>query len=126
MATSAIIAQLRTTDLDRSIAFYTGTLGLELAFRYRDFYAGIRAGQQMLHLKLVDTADPSIAFVQQGDHFHLYVVIDDLAGFAARLQQAGVPFVKPPHDTPWGTRELAFHDDQGHTIYAAQEAAAAP
>ena len=124
MAANAIIAQLRTTDLDRSIAFYTGTLGLDLSFRYGDFYAGVQAGEQMLHLKLVDSADPSIAFVQQGDHFHLYLLTDDLAGFAARLQQNRIAFVKPPHDTPWGTRELAFNDDQGHTIYAAQAAAA--
>ena len=43
-------AQLRTTDLDRTIRFYTQVLGLELAFRHEDFYAGVRAGGQMIHL----------------------------------------------------------------------------
>ncbi len=54
MRIRALIPQLRTTDLEASIAFYTQVLGLELAFRYEDFYAGIRAGAQVFHLKRVD------------------------------------------------------------------------
>lgn len=50
MRATAIIPQLRTTDLDASTRFYTEVLGLQLAFRYRDFYAGIRAGEHTFHL----------------------------------------------------------------------------
>lgn len=35
------IAQLRTTDLEQALDFYTNTLGYKLTFRYEDFYAGI-------------------------------------------------------------------------------------
>ncbi len=45
MNVRTVIPQLRTTDLEGSIAFHVGRLGLALAFRYGDFYAGIRAGQ---------------------------------------------------------------------------------
>ena len=72
MSVSGVISQIRTTDLDESIAFYTGKIGLELEFRFEDFYAGIRAGDQSFHLKLVDEKDPSIDFVSEGDHLHLY------------------------------------------------------
>ncbi len=113
----AIIAQLRTTDLPASIRFYTETLGLELAFQYQDFYAGIRAGAQLVHLKHVDEADPSIAYVEAGEHFHLYLETDDAHGAAAALERKGVRLVKPMHDTAWGTREFVIHDDQGHTLY---------
>ncbi len=65
MITSAT-AQLRTTNLVASIQFYTDALGLTLAFQLRDFYAGIRAGSQMFHLKLVDAPDPTIDFVHAG------------------------------------------------------------
>jgi catechol 2,3-dioxygenase-like lactoylglutathione lyase family enzyme len=34
---SGAIPQLRTTDLDQSIRFYTEGLGLALEFRYEDF-----------------------------------------------------------------------------------------
>ena len=111
------IAQLRTTDLDASIRFYTTKVGLTVEFQYEDFYAGIRAGSQVFHLKLVDEKDPSIEFVDKGDHFHLYFETDDASAAAAALKENGVRLVKDVHDTPWGTREFVIKDDQGHTLY---------
>jgi catechol 2,3-dioxygenase-like lactoylglutathione lyase family enzyme len=54
MAVTNITPQLRTIDLENSIRFYTERVGLELAFRHSNFYAGIRAGGGSFHLKLVD------------------------------------------------------------------------
>jgi catechol 2,3-dioxygenase-like lactoylglutathione lyase family enzyme len=116
MITGAI-AQLRTTDLDGSIRFWVDGLGLTLAFRYEDFYAGIAVGPQMFHLKLVDAPDPSVAHVAEAGHFHLYLTTSDAAATAARLAAGGITPVTPLHDTPWGTRELVIRDDQGHTIH---------
>ena len=117
MAISGVIPQLRTTDLKSSISFYTTKLGLQLEFQYQDFYAGIRAGNQVFHLKLVDQKDPSIQFVKDGEHFHLYLQTDDVVSTAAALKANGVTLVKDVHDTPWETREVVINDDQGHTIY---------
>ena len=117
MRISSAIAQLRTTDLAASIHFYTVKVGLKLEFQYQDFYAGIRAGGQLFHLKLVDEKDPSIDFVDEGGHFHLYFETDDAAATADALRKNGVPLVKEPHETAWGTRELVIQDDQGHTLY---------
>jgi catechol 2,3-dioxygenase-like lactoylglutathione lyase family enzyme len=114
-------AQLRTTDLARTIGFYTDVLGLELMFRYQDFYAGLRAGEQVIHLKLVDEPDPSIAYVAAGNHLHLYLETDDAAALAAAVVAKGVALVKPVHDTPWGTREFVLRDDQGHTLRCGQQ-----
>jgi catechol 2,3-dioxygenase-like lactoylglutathione lyase family enzyme len=120
MQISGAISQLRTTDLAESIRFYTTTVGLTLEFQYEDFYAGIRAGSQLFHLKLVDERDPSIEFVDRGEHFHLYLETDDAAAAAEALKQKGVRLVKDVHDTPWGTREFVIKDDQGHTLYFGQ------
>jgi catechol 2,3-dioxygenase-like lactoylglutathione lyase family enzyme len=117
MAISGVIPQLRTTDLKSSINFYTTKLGLQLEFQYQDFYAGIRAGNQVFHLKLVAQKDPSIEFVKDGEHFHLYLQTDDVVAAAAALKANGVTLVKDVHDTPWETREVVINDDQGHTIY---------
>jgi catechol 2,3-dioxygenase-like lactoylglutathione lyase family enzyme len=117
MRISGAIAQLRTTDLARSIDFYVAKVGLTLEFQYEDFYAGIRAGDQLFHLKLVDVADPTIEFVDREDHFHLYFVIDDATALAESLKARGVHVVKDAHDTPWGTKEFVAKDDQGHTLY---------
>ena len=78
MSVSGVITQIRTTDLDGSIDFYVSKLGLELEFRYQDFYAATKAGDQVFHLKLVDEKDPSIDFVSKGDHLHLYFTTNDL------------------------------------------------
>ena len=59
MSVSGVITQIRTTDLDGSIEFYVAKLGLDLEFRYEDFYAGIKAGDDIFHLKLIDEKDPS-------------------------------------------------------------------
>ncbi|HEV3155445.1 MAG TPA: VOC family protein [Candidatus Baltobacteraceae bacterium] len=117
MQISSAIAQLRTTDLDESIRFYTTKVGLTLEFRYEGFYAGIRAGNQVFHLKLVDRKDPSIDFVDENDHFHLYLQTEDAAAAAETLKKNGVRFVKELHETAWGTIEFVVHDDQGHTLY---------
>ena len=117
MTITSAICQLRTTDLAESIRFYTAGLGLTLEFQYEDFYAGIRAGNQVFHLKRVDAKDPSIEFVDRGDHFHLYLETDDAAAAADALKRNGVRLATDVHDTPWGTREFAIKDNQGHTIY---------
>ena len=121
MAISSVITQLRTTNLGQSIRFYSEKVGLTLEFQYEDFYAGIRAGNQLFHLKLVDETDPSIEFVDKGDHFHLYFETDDAQAAADALKRNGVRLVKDVHDTPWGTREFAIKDDQGHTLYFGQQ-----
>lgn len=117
MAITGIIPQLRTTDMASSIRFYTEKLGCSLEFNYQDFYTGIRAGGQVFHLKLVDDNDPSIPYVDEGEHFHLYLATNGVVEFAARLKANGVALVKDVHETPWNTREIVIHDDQGHTLY---------
>lgn len=117
MAISSVNAQLRTTDLKESIRFYTQEIGLVLEFQYEDFYAGIRAGDQVFHLKLVDEKDPSIRFVDDGEHFHLYFGADDVEATAEALKKRGIRFTKDVHETPWGTKEFAIKDNQGHTLY---------
>ena len=120
MPISGVIPQLRTTDLAASINFYTSKLGLTLEFQYQDFYAGIRAGNQMFHLKHVDQADPTIAYVEAEEHFHLYLQTNDLSATADAMQRNGVRLLRDVHDTLWGTKECVIKDDQGHVLYLGQ------
>jgi catechol 2,3-dioxygenase-like lactoylglutathione lyase family enzyme len=117
VAITGIVPQLRTTDMASSIRFYTEKLGFSVEFNYQDFYTGIRAGDQVLHLKLVDEKDPSIRYVDEGEHFHLYLETNGIADFAVQLKANDVELVKDVHETPWNTREIVIHDDQGHTLY---------
>lgn len=117
MKIKAIAPQLRTVDMASSIRFYTEKLGFSVEFNYEDFYVGIRAGEKVFHLKLVDEQDPSIPYVDEGGHLHLYLETEGVADFAEQLKTRGVPLVKDVHETDWNTREIVIHDDQGHTLY---------
>ena len=115
-----IIPQLRTNDLAATIEFYTTRLGFTLEFQYDDFYAGVRSGEHVIHLKFIDDTDPSIEYVDDGTHFHLYFQTNDILGTAERLRRAGVRFERDVHETEWQTREFIIRDDQGHTLYFGQ------
>lgn len=112
-----IIAQLRTTDLEESIEFYTKKLGCALDFRYQDFYAGIRYDDEIFHLKLVDQGDPDIGLIEQNEHFHLYFDVDDVVAVADQFRKRDVFFVMDIRATPWGAKEFAVRDNQGHILY---------
>jgi len=109
--------QLRTTDLNSTLRFYTEKIGCTVEFRFEDFYAGVRCGSQLIHLKQISDRDPSIDYVDGGGHLHLYFEIAGLTEFANKLRSLGVPIVTDVHETAWQTREFVIHDDQGHTLY---------
>ena len=117
MTIKSITPQLRTTDMDSTIRFYTEILGFEVDFNYEDFYVGLRSGDRAIHIKRVDEPDPSITYVDEGAHFHLYFQTDDVTDLALRLRSKGVLFVLDLCETEWQTREFAIRDDQGHTLY---------
>ena len=117
MPVTQVIPQIRTTDIEASIDFYVNRLGFELDFRYQDFYAGIKAGDGLFHLKLVDDTDPSIDFVRQGDHLHLYFPTNDVRAMAQNLKARGVAFLTELHDTDYSSSEFSIADNQGHILY---------
>ena len=117
MELTALVPQLRTTDLDRAIHFYTKKLGFVLSFRYQDFYAGVSCSKRMIHLKLVDDPDPSIDFVRSGQHLHLHIGVRDIRGAFRQVQEARVKVVEGISDRPWGVTEFVIEDPDGHTLY---------
>jgi catechol 2,3-dioxygenase-like lactoylglutathione lyase family enzyme len=117
MMITGIAPQIRTTDMASSIRFYTENFGFTIEFNYEDFYAGLRVGNNVIHLKRVDEKDPSIPYVEEGGHLHLYFETNGVAELADRLRANGVELAKDVHETAWNTREIVVHDDQGHTLY---------
>ena len=117
MEITELVPQLRTTDLERAIHFYTKQLGFVLRFRYQDFYAGVSHGDRMVHLKLVGDADPGIDFVRSGRHLHLYFGVRDINAAFRHVREAGVTIIEGISDRPWGTTEFVIEDPDGHTLY---------
>jgi catechol 2,3-dioxygenase-like lactoylglutathione lyase family enzyme len=120
MGITRVITQIRTTDIEASIDFYVSKLGFELDFRYQDFYAGIRAGNDVFHLKRVDDKDPSIDFVRQGGHFHLYFETVNVPQTVREFKARDVTFLTLPHDTPYSKNEFSIFDNEGHILFFAE------
>ena len=74
----------------------------------------------MIHLRLIDAPDPSIAFVDREEHFHLYLQTSDIGAVAEELKRKGVPLLRDVDETAWRTRECVIRDADGHTLYFGQ------
>ena len=106
---------LRVRDLERSLSFYHGLLGLEVegleAWQTgAKPFVSVRIGDSLLDLVPDPAYDPAIG--RQGGFLHFCVTLDDLQESVDRLRAAGVAFL---HDEPvprGGARGL------GPSIYA--------
>lgn len=74
---------------------------------------GVGAEHQVIHLKRVDDEDPSIRYVDESGHLHLYLSIEGVASFAEALKCSGLTLINDVHETDWQTREVVIQDDRG-------------
>jgi len=91
---------LRVRDLDRSLAFYRGLLGLPVegldeCRRGARPFVSVRIGESLLDLVPDPSFDPASA--GEGRFLHFCVTLDDLAEAMRVLRGAGVQFL---HDEP--------------------------
>jgi catechol 2,3-dioxygenase-like lactoylglutathione lyase family enzyme len=97
-------ATIYVTDMDRSVQFYTETLGLHLAFRAGDSWAQIEAGRGLtlgLHAALHGVPSPGTnGAITVG--FEVARPIDEVV---QELGVRGVAVRRPPSD---GAAKLAF------------------
>lgn len=116
----AIIPTLKSSDMDRSLAFYTGVLDFKLCGRWPErgdpAYAELARGDDLLFLSS-----------HSGDGtFGQAVVVTDpdvdalFAAFRVRGLDPGPrpdsPVHQGPLDQSWGTREFYVDDPDGHTL----------
>jgi glyoxylase I family protein len=91
---------LRVCDLDRSLAFYHGLLGLpveglEACRRGERPFVSLRVGESLLDLVPDPSYDPDAA--SAGGFVHFCVTLADLGAAVHALRVAGVKFL---HDEP--------------------------
>jgi len=112
-------------NLDRALAFYTGTLGLELGHRSGQF-AQLATGATRLALfersamaKVLGA--PIDAPSRAAPGFELGFKVADVDAVFAELTARGAEPAVLPTDRPWGQRTAYVRDPDGHLIELAQD-----
>ena len=110
MKTSGIYhLQIDVSDLDRSLSFYTGFMGMEEMFRADEtVFLRTQGGHDLLALQPV--AGPMNPKAGGMDHFGFYVIPEDLDTAVAEVRAAGVEVIETGNFAP-GTPFA------GHMVY---------
>lgn len=109
---------LRVRDLDRSIAFYTGHLGMTL-LRKRDFPGGrftlamVGYGDQASNtvLELTHNWDREEPYEIGTGYGHIALGVPNIHGTCAKLEAAGVTILRPPGPMRYSAMVIAFIED---------------
>ena len=116
---------LTVEDVARSVAFYGGVLGLEVAYNSQPAFAMIKIGGPnggTIGLLSVDEArkeGAEEATPLQRRAIHVEFTTDDLDALYEELKAGGLIFHQPPHDEPW-ERVMTALDPDGYSVEIAQ------
>jgi lactoylglutathione lyase len=122
-------AVLFVQDLDKCVAFYRDTLGLQIAMTDEVSAAFKMADHDFAILKVseaVEMTSEAAVLPQSGSRVMLCADVEDVDAAYKTLTEKGVTFIRPPMDKPWGYRTAYFADPEGnvwefrHTIKVEQ------
>jgi predicted enzyme related to lactoylglutathione lyase len=104
-------------DVATSRQFYEGVLEQEVFMDFGpnvSFAGGAFAIWQVDHAHGIMFGKPS-GEVGQGE-MEVYFESDDVNGVVERFEEAGVKFVHPMREQPWGQRVVRVYDPDGHIV----------
>ena len=108
---------LRVGDLEKSLAFYTGPLGMKL-LRKNDFPGGrftlafVGYGDESDHTVLELTHNWDTKSYEIGSGYgHVALGVEDAYATCARLRELGVKITREPGPMKHGTTVIAFVED---------------
>ena len=115
---------IRVKDLDRSLKFYTGILGMKIhrkteypQGRFTYTFIGYTDEDAGTNLELTYNWDQKEDYTKGNAWGHLALKVSDVYATSEYLKQQGVEFTKEPSSMKNGTRILAFiKDPDGYVI----------
>ncbi len=112
-------------DLDRSLSFYTGILGLQLGHRSGD-YAQLDTGATRLAFYTRQAMAKTLGIqlkppADEEPGFEIGFKVEDVDATFLELVQKGVKAAVQPTTRPWGQRTAYVRDPDGHLIELAQD-----
>jgi catechol 2,3-dioxygenase-like lactoylglutathione lyase family enzyme len=114
---------LRVANVNRSMEFYCGKLGLCVEIDKAPQFAMIRVGGPTggtIGLLVHDDASGSVSMTpEQRAGIHVELSTDNLDALYEHLKARGVVFLEPPHEEPW-ERSMRARDPDGYTVEFAE------
>ena len=108
----------RVLDLDRSLQFYTGTLGMKLLRKsdypegkFTNCFVGYDAEDKVAVLELTHNWDQTEPYDKGNGWGHICLEVPDVYATCERLEKAGAHISRPPGPMLHGTTVIAFIDD---------------
>jgi len=120
MTATKLIPSLGVSDIDRSVGFYQGFFGFEVADSYdedgRKGWCWLRAPGAELMLQQL-TADQQIRLNPAiGQSWVIYLRVDDIDALHARFKRGGFPATEIT-ETEYGAREFFVPDPDGYELW---------
>lgn len=112
---SYIAPVLRVSDVSRSLAFYRDRLGFTVEFVYESVYAGVCRDGCHIHLKCALPLPRDQAALEREEHIDICISVQSAETLSERFASAGVAFVVPLRDMPYG-REFYVRDPDGYLL----------
>ena len=119
---------LRVGDLNRSIDFYTNTMGMKLLrtkdnpeYKYTLAYLGYESNPEQAELEL--TYNDGVSEYEMGTAYgHIALSSDDIIATCNRIREKGGKITREPGPVKGGTTVIAFVEDpDGYKIELIQE-----
>lgn len=109
---------IRVKDLDKSVEFYTGLLGMKLLSR-NDYpggkftlaFVGYGDASSNAVIELTHNWDQEEAYDLGNGFGHVAIGVPDIYGTCEKLEAAGANIPRPPGPMMHGTTVIAFVDD---------------
>jgi len=100
---------LRTSNLDRSLAYYEQQLGFETQFTWGEpaSFAGTRRGETLIFFCLE---------CQGSGPNWMMIFVRDVRGLHDELKKRGANIVRGLVEEPWGMVEMHVEDPDGHIL----------
>ncbi|MGF7160453.1 putative glyoxalase superfamily protein PhnB [Rhodoligotrophos appendicifer] len=117
---ATIIPALRYNDAKVAIDWLPTAFGFTVHAVYEDedgsiVHAEMRQGADFILISSARDDDLRLASPQDGvASVCIYIVIDEVDRHHAQAKAAGAEIIRPPADTPYGSREYSCRDPEGH------------
>ena len=112
------------TDFNKSLDFYTNTLGMEIDYTDKANWAQFKSGEEVS--LAIEKCDPD--YVEQGSKMvgrfvGVTLMVDNIEDQYSRLVAKGVEFTGRPEKQPWGGTLAHLKDLNDNVLTLMQEAA---